>query len=239
MTADLSEARLAAIRERERKATPGEWYYIGDNIVGVSADCCCPPAHDPAPGSFIMEPNVPHEAHDIVPSREDALASNEAMHAHGVTPDFEQWKDDCRFIAAARTDVLLLLEAIAERDGIIADMMQDGGFRLGQEVERGTVLADIRQARAADERSWDDPHSSSPGAIVCDLIEYGVEARGSAREPLPPAVVRAEYARLRAGVLELAAMFAGLDGHARSDETWDELAKVRDCVQEKRGRRLR
>ena len=75
------------------KHSPGPWHYIGDEVVGVSANCNCP-AEKPDPnGGFQMIADHPHEAHDIVPAIfEDDLPE-------GVTMD--EHRANCKLIAAA------------------------------------------------------------------------------------------------------------------------------------------
>lgn len=87
-----------------------------------------------------------------------------------------------------------LLAAIDERDGIIADMMLDGGVEKGRQMERAEIVEMLR--RAADGiRSY-----PGTGQARADALGVGAELirrRGPVADPLPPDRQRTEIERLR------------------------------------------
>jgi hypothetical protein len=110
----------AACRARLAAVTPGPWGYYGDVICGVTAQCHCPPDHARS-YTVAMEPDRPHEAHDIVSGVAECDVDDETI------PDFEQYKRDLQFIANAPADLGAALEEIDrlrakldEADGVLA-----------------------------------------------------------------------------------------------------------------------
>ena len=85
-----------------------------------------------------------------------------------------------------------LLSLIATRDSLLADMQSDDGYRRGQANERRELLALVQNAKQRAVKSWDNPYESSPGEVVCDLLESYLEERGGSEPPLPPDAARAE-----------------------------------------------
>jgi hypothetical protein len=90
----------------ETKHTPGPWVYVGDEIVGVIADCDCPkPDHSGESEGVYVYPTSEHESHDIVPPVfESQLPEGMTMKRHQA---------NCRLIAAA-PDLLGACESILE-----------------------------------------------------------------------------------------------------------------------------
>jgi hypothetical protein len=110
----------AACRARLAATTPLPWQYYGDVICGVTARCHCSLDHARS-FAVAMEPDRPHEAHDIVSGVAECDVDDETI------PDFEQYKRDLQFIAHAPADLgaaLAALDAarakIDEADGVIA-----------------------------------------------------------------------------------------------------------------------
>lgn len=86
------------------KFSPGRWDYVGDVVVGVVADCCCPAetktgkSDDPdVPGhmsGFTVVRESLHESHDLIkPVFEEDLPEGVSM---------KEWQDNCRLWAASK-----------------------------------------------------------------------------------------------------------------------------------------
>jgi hypothetical protein len=95
----------AAGRARLAATTPGPWQYYGDVICGVTARCHCSLDHARS-YTVAMEPDRPHEAHDIVSGVAECDVDDETI------PDFEQYKHDLQFIAHAPADLRAALAAL-------------------------------------------------------------------------------------------------------------------------------
>ncbi len=82
-------------------------------------------------------------------------------------------------------DVPGLAARVKELEGILSDVHHDGGIRVGQEAERGAILAGMMHE---DYR----------------LIAGWIRSRGPVREPLPMDVLHAANEKLRAALWEIA-----------------------------------
>lgn len=162
----MNEAdRLAAIRRRLAAATEGPWAVTGSgrSIYAV----------DPETG---------------LPRARGQRSTGDSFPNVGRCDGF----GDAEFVAASREDVPYLLAAIEERDRVIADMMQDDGFRLG--VREGLRLACERLDEVAARYTalgWE-------GAFR--LVSAHVCALEPAESLLPPDRLRERCERLEAAL---------------------------------------
>lgn len=117
------------------------------------------------------------------------------------------------FIAMVRNLLPDLLDAIAERDGIIHDMMQDdGAFHRGRESTFGEVLAMLRAARGEATRLAEEDSLSGVKLGRVQQAETTIEStlhlaglnNGEKPPALPPDAVRLENARLRRALERIA-----------------------------------
>jgi hypothetical protein len=120
-------------------------------------------------------------------------------------------------------DRRILLAAVAERDGLIHDLLLDSeAFRLGREDMRREAVARLHEAA---EGLAPLPNSGLAIAdallVMARLIEGGRPA-----DPLPPSELRAENARLREALGRIAAGAAGPAGVVGVAQTLAECRAV-------------
>lgn len=130
--------------------------------------------------------------------------------------------ENAAFIAAARTDVPLLLDEVAalsrqvaDLEGILRDMQIDShaferGVRQGAEGERAAVLETLEALLAAG------PHPGGAGGWGLKRVREAIEARGKAT-PLPPDVLHARVRRLCEALRPFAEWIRRLDTQAAED----------------------
>lgn len=196
----LTAEELAAIRERESKATPGPWvsgYYVFGGLVRKGQDQCnwCG-KNAPLVSTYEAQPNEAQAAkfdstaHQHLFPRDDEDAWREILSLTTYTSisgnyDSEaggicSTKDDAAFIAAARTDIPRLLAtveaallSIEDQAAIIAD--RDATVEaLRAENER--LRAALREFRTA----FDD-YQGSEGCECCESSDHTIHAKTMAR----------------------------------------------------------
>lgn len=91
---------LEFIRQLYEKSTPGVWDYIGDTIVGVVAGCHCGPAGIDTPEGVFITADSLHGKHNII----CAMSPYDVAEIHSF-PSWEQYIDDCKFIAEAHNRI--------------------------------------------------------------------------------------------------------------------------------------
>jgi hypothetical protein len=160
MTSDLPAPDLAAIRQRTDSATSGPWFVVGP-ASHPSAPYVSAGSPDPRHGRFIADL-------DVIPGPTD----------DGRAPFGSNQANDAEFIAHARTDVDLLLDA----------------------VDRLRTLTEGLQARIdaviALHQPWrSNPNSDPEGPIYCSCgaVEIALTDDGSSIGPVeyPCATLRA------------------------------------------------
>lgn len=149
--ADTDDAarRLAEIRARADAVSPG-WYYVGDAVVGVAAPCEHLEQMTGRLSEYLISVGRPHEAHEIVP----AVYELDWPEESAIT--FGEHQANCRFIAAARSDIPYLLDLVAARDrelaelrGLLADLCEDSRAAAAA-VRYRRALVDIAEGVTAD-----------------------------------------------------------------------------------------
>lgn len=185
----LTEQRLAEIHERLVATTPQEWRHNGMSYVWLRE----------RPG---YEDVVICDAHP---------PSHAAFHA-------KEHKANAEFIAHIHQDLPLLLDALAERDGILHDMQQDQDvYHWGIAVGFARALELLRQYRGEairEHESHKDMHSekfhSTLGHIQAShelidrLLAIANLKSGESPTLLPPDDARAEVLRLRKALRKIA-----------------------------------
>lgn len=129
------------------------------------------------------------------------------------------------YAALAANLLPVLLAAVEERDGIIADMMLDASPAV--EAERGRIgkeITAIREKIKKNRRHKRDIESTQ-AEIVCDLFEVCI---GPVRELLPPDRVRTDNDRLRAALRQALADLTPPNGQGISAAVTSLLAALEE-----------
>jgi hypothetical protein len=164
--------RLAEVEARVAAATPGAWYYYGDEICGVAAKCRCPPTH---PGNALsgwsMQGEAPHEAHDVVIGTTEYDADGQTV------PDFEEYKSNLKLIAHAPADLAWLAAELRAALAALHDLREESaayqrGLRDGAEQELARVKGVLEEEARFNTRLvplYDKPASGEFRACVAAL----------------------------------------------------------------------
>lgn len=179
----MTEDELAAIRERERAATPGPWVCGGPVTAGSIARSVAQGVYSGL-SSQIYEIGVQG---DPVPPGIAVVNDFFGMVTDIQTPA----KNNASFIAHSRTDVPALLRDLDQAHYMIHVMTTDSGaFQAGQETERYAILEEIRPFLRKLRRQ-------RRAVTSYDLETYVLGTRGAVRPHLAPEDARREIDRMR------------------------------------------